>query len=226
MIQLRPFFYQRYLIQCRLARSALYNEAHIRFFEKYSQPDQGYHQPPENNRPCAGSGHAMIIQELALIPTVLVLLISWARALSVFPGSPCYNTCDGSSPTQQSDIVCTDSDFETTEAGQILSSCLTCLHASNYQNGILTDSTLFICKTSSHSMSLTANTARLLVQHPTVLSREYRCGRFLRIHVSESPLLFLEPGRSQPVPEPVLILFRQRQCVHRLGLSVCDMFTG
>lgn len=88
----------------------------------------------------------MSTQKLMLTPVLLLLFSISVRALSVLPGSPCFDTCNGGSPTTQNDIVCTDNDFDNTEVGQTLSSCLTCLHASDYQNGFATDSVLFLCK--------------------------------------------------------------------------------
>lgn len=76
----------------------------------------------------------------------LGLTLVHVHSLSVIPGSPCFDTCNGDTATSQGDIVCTDSDFTTTDVGNTLSTCLTCLHGSSFQNGFVADSNLFLCK--------------------------------------------------------------------------------
>lgn len=77
---------------------------------------------------------------------VLALTLVRVHSLSVIPGSPCYDTCNGDTATSQGDIVCTDNDFTTTDAGNTLSTCLTCLHGSSFRNGFVADSNIFLCK--------------------------------------------------------------------------------
>lgn len=89
--------------------------------------------------------HEMIRSLLSTL-TFLFLLVSQVRALSAILGSPCYDTCNGSSAATSSDIVCTDNSFANTTKGQLLENCLTCLHGSSYKSGSLTDSILFLCK--------------------------------------------------------------------------------
>lgn len=80
-------------------------------------------------------------------PTVLVsilfLAVGRVLGLSAFPGSPCYNTCQGGQPTSSGDIVCLDEDWSNSAKGQRLQSCLSCLQSSSHQSGPVSDATLF-----------------------------------------------------------------------------------
>lgn len=89
--------------------------------------------------------NALHSTSLTLVLAFILTLVR-VHSLSVAPGSPCFDTCNGDTATSQGDIVCTDNDFTSTDAGNTLSTCLTCLHGSSFQNGFLADSNLFLCK--------------------------------------------------------------------------------
>lgn len=90
----------------------------------------------------------MIELRFKTLKLVLAFVIP-TYALSVTQGSPCFDVCEGSTSTAQDDIVCTDRDFTSTDEGTVLSECMTCLHGSDHRNSFLSDSTLFLSKSSS-----------------------------------------------------------------------------
>lgn len=102
--------------------------------------------------------------------TLVLALTSQVHSLSIIPGSPCFDTCNGNNATSQGDIVCTDSDF-TTDTGVTLSTCLNCLHGSSYRNGFISDSNLFLCKF-TRAGSIVADKDRLPLEYTTILSRK------------------------------------------------------
>ena len=95
-----------------------------------------------------------------------LLFVPVVFALQVTPNSPCSALCidnssldvsdPNSSNTNTSDIVCPDSDYDTTDAGRKFKSCLSCLQNSTFAQGPENDQAWFICKrTTVACMALT-----------------------------------------------------------------------
>lgn len=162
----------------------------------------------------------MSIQLLTSITFIIALVLTQVQALSVFPGSPCFDTCNGGSATGQNDIVCTDSDFANTDAGKTLSKCLTCLHGSGFQNGFVTDSSTFNCKPTHINDSLVLTRTRLSFNHPANLSRKQRRNVFVLLHMLRPCQLILGSQPSQPTSKSFLLLFRQWQHIFRFSLQM------
>lgn len=86
----------------------------------------------------------MITSSTGFVSLVVFFFAGRGLTLSSLSGSPCYDTCQGSNTTVQSDLVCTDEDFETTPNGIVLEECISCLANSSYSVGPVSDSMLFL----------------------------------------------------------------------------------
>lgn len=93
------------------------------------------------------------------IPRVLLAIFALsglASALQVTPNSPCASICQdqpqfdvsapASSNTRNSDIVCHDSAYSSTETGRKFKDCMTCLQQSTFSQGSENDQMWFLCR--------------------------------------------------------------------------------
>ncbi len=90
---------------------------------------------------------------LRLAGLVLLFLFSSAFALQVTPGSPCAELCldpqNGNSTvssTDTSDIVCSDSQYQSDKAGIKFRTCMECMQNSTKVDGGQTDISWFLCE--------------------------------------------------------------------------------
>jgi len=82
-------------------------------------------------------------------------LVLHASALQVTPNSPCSSSCvdsdnlnfadPSSSNTKNKDIVCYDSEYQSSSAGSKFQQCLSCLQNSTYTQGAESDQLWFLC---------------------------------------------------------------------------------
>lgn len=92
---------------------------------------------------------------VAAVKSILVFaayFLATAWGLQVTPNSPCSSICTdgGSDPNQSnfigSDIVCKDSDYPSSAAGQRFSSCINCLQNSTFSGSGQSDQAWFLCE--------------------------------------------------------------------------------
>lgn len=93
---------------------------------------------------------------LSAISLMLAALVQYAAPLQVTPNSPCSSLCidssdldvsdPNSSSTNNDDITCYDTDFNTTATGRKFSSCMTCLQDSSFYQGQESDQGWFLCE--------------------------------------------------------------------------------
>lgn len=86
----------------------------------------------------------------------LSCLVLSASALQVTPNSPCSSFCvdssdlnfadPNSSNTKNKDIVCYDSEYQSSPAGSKFQQCLGCLQNSTYTQGGESDQLWFLCR--------------------------------------------------------------------------------
>ncbi|KAM0257428.1 hypothetical protein ACHAQJ_004374 [Trichoderma viride] len=87
------------------------------------------------------------------ILSLIIITSSLTHALRVSPNSPCTSLCTDSNISQSDpnffddqwkDIVCSDTDFDSTPEGQKLETCFTCLQNSTYTHGSESDQDWFL----------------------------------------------------------------------------------
>ena len=92
---------------------------------------------------------------IRLALTGLAIFAKFAAGLSVAPGSQCEAVCataddEALSPVGKSDIVCTDSEYSTTETGRRFKACADCLKNSEHTNGSDSDLSAFLRSSIPH----------------------------------------------------------------------------
>lgn len=91
---------------------------------------------------------------IAAIILLIIQQIQPSYALYVANGSPCSSTCNSTTGTYYTNLVCSTDDFESTAKGQLLKSCLECIIDSKYINSSYTDGNTdeywALCKSAKH----------------------------------------------------------------------------
>lgn len=94
----------------------------------------------------------------------LLLFASTVIGLQVTPNSPCASLCmddpsqDPSDPntsnTYPSDIVCLDTDYDSTPVGKKFESCLNCLRNSTASSNGENDQSWFLCESAAFNVRI------------------------------------------------------------------------